>query len=207
MSRTHFSKTTNLLAVAFALSAFACGGADSTPTARVYTGDVPGTDVRVGIIASESRARVFFCGGASSYQTMTAWLTADIDAAHELTLPMPTTHTWSLRGQVGDVEVNGSIDMGDAMPRPFRATAVSERTISGLYEGVAACGRIGLIVVQPTPDSTPVGQGACVGPTLEQVNPLEPIVRGPDGTIRVTVGNSTTEREVRVATPPPPPSE
>jgi hypothetical protein len=80
---------------------------------------------------------------------------------------------------------------------------VSERTISGLYEGVAGCGRLGLIVVQPTPDMPATGQGACVGPaTIEQVNPLDPIVRTPDGTITVTVTNWTGEREVRAATPP-----
>jgi hypothetical protein len=160
------------------------------------------TDVHVGIIATEQRARLFFCGGDSSYQTMTGWLTADIDATHKLSLPSTPTEKWVLSGTVADAEVIGSIDMGDAVARAFRATMVSERTISGLYEGTSVCGRIGLIVSQATPDTTPVGQGACVGPTLEQVNPLEPIVRTPDGAIRVTIGASTAEREVRAAAPP-----
>jgi hypothetical protein len=145
---------------------------------------------------------MFFCGGTSSYQTMTRWVTADIDAAHQLSIPADAGPTWALQGKVTDAEVTGSVDMGDAVLRAFRATIVSERTISGLYEGTASCGRLGLIVVQPTPDTTAVGQGACVGPVLEQVNPLEPIVRDPDGAIRVTVGSSTAEREVRAAIPP-----
>jgi hypothetical protein len=190
-------------ALALALSAFGCGdGPPPSPAARIYTGDVTGTDVRVGIIATERRARVFFCGGASTYQTMTRWLTSEIDASHKLTLPSSPSETWALQGTVADAEVAGSIDMGDAVPRPFRATIVSERTISGLYEGAAPCGRLGLIVIQAKPDTIPVGQGACVGPTLEQVNPLEPIVRNPDGAILVTVGTSPAEREVRAVAPP-----
>ena len=135
--------------------------------------------------------------------TMTRWLSADIDAAHKLSLPATPNQYWSLQGKVDDVEIAGSVDMYDATPRPFHATLVSERTISGLYEGAAGCGRLGLIVVQPTPDMPAIGQGACVGPqTIEQVNPLDPIVRSPDGTITVNVTNWTGEREVRPATPP-----
>ena len=194
---------TSFFAAAMALSTVGCGdGAPASPIARVYTGEVTGTDVRVGIIATEHRARVFFCGGSSSYQTMTRWLTGDVDAAHKLAQPSSPAETWVLKGNVGDAEITGSVDMGDATLRPFHATIISERTISGLYEGTAPCGRVGLIVVQATPDSTPIGQGACVGPTLDQVNPLEPIVRDPDGAIRVTIGGSPVEREVRAAAPP-----
>jgi hypothetical protein len=196
--------TTKFLCVAFALTAFACGGDDdSEATARVYTGDVPGTEVRVGIIASDKKARIFFCGGPTTYETMTGWLTADVDSAHKLSLPPPQSHDWILQGQVGDAEINGTIDMGNATPLAFRATSVSVRTISGLYEGSAGCGRLGLIVVQATPDSPAIGQGACVGQgRLEQVNPLEPIVRGADGAIKVKVASSTKEQEVRAASPP-----
>jgi hypothetical protein len=191
------------LAAAIALTTAACSDEPAKPFARVYTGDLTGTDVRVGIIATEHRARLFFCGGASSYQTMTGWLTADVDAAHQLSIPSDAAKTWGLQGRVADTEVTGAIDKGDGMSRPFRATVVSDRTISGLYEGTAPCGRLGLIVTQPSPDMSPSGQGACVGPVLEQVNPLEPIIRDPDGTIRVKVGGSDAERQVRPATPPP----
>src|SRR5262245_23997997 len=190
--------------VALALTAFGCGETAPDPSGRVYTGDVPETDVRVGIIASAAHARVFFCGGASSYTTMTRWLNADVDSAHQLSLPSTPNQYWGLQGTVGDVVVSGSVDMLDGVVRPFRATLVGDRTISGLYEGTAGCGRLGLIVDQSTPDTAAVGQGACVGPqTIEQVNPLEPIVRTPDGTIIVNVTNWTGEREVRPAAPPP----
>jgi hypothetical protein len=205
MKRTVFSHkaATSFLAIALALSAFGCGDDDRKPTARVYTGEVVGTDVRVGIIASEHRARVFFCGGDESYETTTGWLNAEIDDAHKFGIPADAGQTWILSGNVADAEINGTIDMGNAMPLPFRATAVSDRTISGLYEGSAGCGRLGLIVLQPTPDSTAIGQGACVGGgLLQQVDPLEPLTRAPDGAIRVTVEGSTKEYEVRAAAPP-----
>jgi hypothetical protein len=196
------ARLTQCFAAAVALVTFGCSDERLSPFARVYTGELTGTDVRVGIIATERRARVFFCGGASSYEKMTAWITADVDASHQLGIPADAAPTWGLQGRVADTEVTGSIDIGDAMLRPFRATVVSERTIGGLYEGTAPCGRLGLIVVHANPDTTPSGQGACVGPVLEQVNPLEPIVRQPDGTIRVKVGSSDIEREVRPAAPP-----
>ncbi len=191
-------------AAALAFSSAACGdGPPPSPAGRVYTGEVTGTDVRVGIIATEHRARVFFCGGDSTYETMTRWVTGDIDAAHQLSLPSSATAKWVLTGAVADAEVTGSVDVGDGVARSFRATMVSERTISGLYEGTSGCGRIGLIVSQSTPDTTAVAQGACVGPALEQVNPLQPIVRTADGAILVTIGKSIAEREVRPAAPPP----
>jgi hypothetical protein len=204
MNRKNLSTTTltGVFAIAVALAGVACSDDAPTPFARVYTGELTGTDVRVGIIATEHHARVFFCGGASSYETMTRWITADVDAAHELRIPSDAAPTWALQGRVGDTEITGSIDVGDAVLRPYRATVVSERTIGGLYEGTAPCGRLGLIVVHPSPDTMPAGQGACVGQTLEQVNPLEPIVRDPDGTIRVKVKGSDAERQVRPAAPP-----
>ena len=209
MDPSHPSKTTcaKYLAASIAMTALACGGSRSsvpaTASSRVFIGDVPDTDVRVGIIATDRHARVFFCGGPSSYATMTRWLPADVDAAHKLTLQVPGTETWTLEGEVGDGGVVGSVDMGDAMARPFRAIPVLERTMAGLYEGTAPCGKLGLIVLQPTVDGTPVGQGACVGPTtIEQVNPLAPILRASDGTIRVSVGASAEEEQVRAATPP-----
>jgi hypothetical protein len=206
MKRTRSLGTTtqSLFAVVIALSAFACGdGPPPSPAARIYTGTVADSDAWVGVIATEHRARLFFCGGATSYQTMTRWITADVDAQHQLGIPADAGPTWGLRGKVADAEVTGSIDIGDAVARAFRATMVSERTISGLYEGTAPCGRLGLIVAQPTPDTAATGQGACVGPVLEQVNPLEPIVRDADGAIRVKVASSTGEREVRAVAPPP----
>ncbi|HKQ68156.1 MAG TPA: hypothetical protein VJT73_02390 [Polyangiaceae bacterium] len=190
------------------MTAFACGGSPSSVTAtassRVFTGDVPGTDVRIGIIAADRHARFFFCGGPSSYATMTRWLPADIDAAHKLTLQVPGTETWTLEGEVGDGEVVGSVDMGNAMARAFRATPVLQGTIAGLYEGTAPCGKLGLILLQKAVDATPVGQGACIGSTtIEQVNPLAPIIRASDGTIRVSVGALAEEAQVRAAAPPP----
>src|SRR5687767_1563476 len=72
MHRGHRSRMTliRFFGTALAMTAFACSDEAPEPFARVYTGELTGTDVRVGIIATEQRARVFFCGGASTYETM-----------------------------------------------------------------------------------------------------------------------------------------
>lgn len=56
-----------------------------------------------------------------------------------------------------------------------------------LYEGLADCGRIGLIVTQATAYDVPTAQGACTGADAEpaqRVNPIEPI-HSEQGKIRV----------------------
>jgi hypothetical protein len=188
---------------------FACNGGDerdAKPVSRVFSGDLPGTDARVGIVVSERHARIFFCGGPSSYQTKTRWLTAGIDTVHRLALPASATESWKLEGDVSGVEVNGSVEMGDAVPHSFRATLVTEGTLGGLYEGTADCGKLSLIVSQPTAAAAPVGIGACIGASsIEQVDPLMPIERGADGSIRVTVssaGSVANPLAVRAAAPP-----
>lgn len=200
-------RTAGCLAVAIAASGLSCGSRATGPTPgaslNVYTGTVEGTDVQVGIVATDAQARIFFCGGPSSYSTRTKWLTTAVDVSGLIAFERPSTETWSVDGNVDDGEVAGLVDMGDAVRRPFRAAAVRETTIAGLYEGMAACGRVGLIVTQPSAAEVPTGQGACVGPpTAEQVNPLRPIVRAADGTIRVTVGAAAEETVVRAAAPP-----
>jgi len=169
----------------------------------VLVGEVPGTDVRLGVVATDQKARLFFCGGPSSYATRTKWFETGIDASGRLVFERSETEKWGIDATFGDGIVEGSVDTGDGRPLAFRAIAVRESTIAGLYEATAPCGRVGLIVAQPTLDEIPAGQGACVGPpTLEQVNPLSPIVRAADGTIRVVVGTSPEEILVRAAAPP-----
>jgi hypothetical protein len=182
----------------------ACSASEtSKPSARVFSGEVQGTDVRVGVVASAQQARIFFCGGSASYQTKTKWLTANLDSAHQLALPNTVADPWKLEGEVSDAEVSGSIDMGDAVALPFRAPLVSEGTLGGLYEGTAPCGKLSLIVSQPSLAATPEGIGACIGMSgIEQVDPLMPIARGPDGTIAVSVGDVANPFAVHAATPP-----
>ena len=204
MNREHRSITfARLVTIAVAPFAFACGDDPPVGFARVYTGELTGSDVRVGIVATDQRARLFFCGGASTFGSMTRWITADVDVAHQLKIPADAAPTWGLHGQVGDTEIMGSIDVGDGAAHPFRATVVSERTIGGLYEGTAPCGRLGLVVLQANPDAPATAQGVCIGEAIWPLSPFDPVVRDADGAIRVKVGTSDVERQVRPAAPPP----
>lgn len=178
---------------------------------RVYVGDVSGTDVRVAVVATPNRARIYFCGGASSYATATQWLVADIDAAQHLTANAPDGETWRLDAHIDRGIVGGTVQLGGAAPRAFQASAVARGTIAGLYETTASCGgdsvgKVGLIVAQSSFLSEPIGQGACIdqqSATVLQVNPIMPIAADTEGAIAVTTAGSAPAL-ARPATPPAP---
>lgn len=185
-----------------ACATFGCAAcsSSSTPSAppRVFTGEVDGTDARVGVVATAHHARVFFCGGDSSFATSTHWFQVDIGASGQVGSPVPLDGGLSFGGQVGDADVRGSFVTGDGKTHTFVASPVSAGTIAGLYEAPGPCGKIGLIVVQSSPAASPTGQGACVGmpgangaTPVEQVTPLRPLTRAADGTIRVVIAGST----------------
>jgi hypothetical protein len=176
------------------------GAADSGESPYVYTGQVPGTDVLVAIVATPGHARVYFCGGPSSYATLTHWFAVDLDASGKAVSQFDGGG-WSLQMQVEGTGVVGSMTSSDGATRAFATRAVASGAIAGLYETVAApCGRIGLIVIQSGAAAMPTGQGACIGlgapsgsSRVLQVNPLRPIVRTPEGAIAVVVAGTTAE--------------
>jgi hypothetical protein len=203
-------------AAALACSALGCGGRDldafstqgsvDAGTPRVSVGEVTGTDVRVAVVATDHRARIFFCGGDSSYATATRWLVVDIDSFQRVVLPPSVDQPWRLDAEVQPERIAGTFDMGDAVSHVFEATAVAPGTIAGLYEALAPCGRVGLIVAQPSLDAEPIGQGSCVGPSpapIVQVTPVRPIARGADGAIPVLTPGAINQTFVRSAAPPP----
>jgi hypothetical protein len=146
------------------------------------------------VIATEHNARIFFCGGDTTYKTMTHWIpSAPINANGGVSQPADSAG-WSF---VADVETAGAIGMvtvnGKSM-FTFHAAPVATGTIAGVYESTGPCGRVGLIVAQASAGQAPVGQGACVPPSgnadPEQVIPIRPIARAADGTIPVVVGGA-----------------
>jgi hypothetical protein len=171
----------------------------------VFVGNVTGTDVRVAVVATPHRARIYFCGGDSSYTTATKWLVADIDASQHLTVNA-SDKAWRLDAQIGRGTIDGTVELGDSAPRAFQAASVAKGTIAGLYETTASCseampGKIGLIVAQSSAAETPVGQGACIGDnsaTILQVNPI--FTR--EGSIAVTTIGTPDPAVVQPATPP-----
>jgi hypothetical protein len=157
-------------------------------------GQVDGSDARVALIATEHNARIFFCGGDTTYKVMTHWIpSAPIDAKGEVSQPADSAG-WAIEGQVESSGVSGTVTAHGDSTLMFHAAPVATGTIAGIYEATGPCGRVGLIVAQASAGQAPVGQGACVPPSgnadPEQVIPIRPIARAADGTIPVMVGGA-----------------
>lgn len=177
----------------------ASDSADAAIAASILrlVGSVEDSDIRLAaVIENTARARLFFCGGATSYATATKWIFAPLaaDGGFEF-----DADGWKVHGTLTRAALSGSVEQND-QSRRFSAIEIASGTIAGLYEGAADCGRVGLIVAQPDADADPIGQGACVGDghAPEQVNPILPVALK-DGEIQVKIGE--TEASVREAAP------
>ena len=170
------------------------GGADRV---SVLVGELSDSDVKLGVIANPQRARLFFCGGPDSYEDMTRWVVADLDrdAAFEL-----ESDDWRLSGRIDDGALSGRLERDGEDGADFIARLIEPDTVAGVYEAMDPCGRVGLIVTQPSSDETATAQGACVGPghLPEQVNPILPIARRDDGSIRVELAGDDGPRAAKV---------
>jgi hypothetical protein len=174
------------------------------PGARVFTGELEGTDARVAVIATEHHARMYFCGGDSTYTMLSRWVTADLAANGDVVADR-SAMAWSIHATAGPSTVSGTLSTGDASTYSFVAIAVEKKTIAGLYEAVSPCGKVGVIVSQKTEAETPVAQGACIGNgniDIHQVNPVLPLQRSADGAISVVVAGEAQEISVVPAAAP-----
>jgi hypothetical protein len=164
-----------------------------------WVGTVDDSDIQLGaVIENRDSARLFFCGGPSSYATATRWIILPVaaDGGFEF-----DDGGWTVRGTLSRAALSGTVEQNGESHR-FSALKTASGTIAGLYEGAADCGRVGLIVAQPDSKTDPKGQGACVGDghPPEQVNPILPVSLE-DGAIQVKIGDAETA--VREAAPPP----
>jgi hypothetical protein len=176
------------------------GGAAAGTTR--WVGEVEGSDVRLGVVMDGgARARVFFCGGPSSFATSTRWLIADVKSGGAFSFD---DMGWRVSGEVAMDRVTGELAIGDEAGRAFSARPVQKGTLAGLYEGQSECGRVGLIVLHDSPTSAARGQGACVGPghPPEQVSPILPITLEAGG-IQVEIGAVRAEVRAAGLTPAP----
>ncbi len=171
--------------------------ASAASEVRVFVGDVAGSDVKLGAVVAGGGARLFFCGGPTSYAERTRWLQVEIDDRSRFELD---ADDWHVRGRLAGTSLSGEVEHGAAAPADFVAELARASTLAGLYEGTADCGRVGLIVTQRDEDAPATGQGACVGPghAPEQVNPILPISLEDDGSIRVEVEADDGAQEARV---------
>lgn len=175
-------------------------GAAVVASIQRLVGTVSESDVRVAAVVEDDRARLFFCGGPSSYATSTRWIVADVGEDGKIEFD---DAGWVVHGTLNRGGLSGTVEQNDEK-RSFSAVRVAPGTIAGLYEGTSDCGRVGLIVSQPDRDSDPQGQGACVGEghPPEQVNPILPVSLE-DGEIPVKIGD--VEASVHEAAPAPAP--
>jgi hypothetical protein len=159
--------------------------AQAPSEAERWVGEVEDSDARVAVLAGAGRLRLFFCGGADSYETATHWFNRELEG-DQLKFE---EDGWKIDAQL-KTTVTGTLER-DGETHAFSAAPVKTGTLAGLYEGQGDCGRLGLIVLQPEKDDEPSAVGACVdqGRAPKQVNPITPIeaeagkirVQTPDG--------------------------
>ena len=135
---------------------------------------------------------------------LSRWVTADLTSNGAVTTDANALD-WSIDATVG-TSVDGTLTTGDDTVYPFTASRIEKKTMGGLYEAVSPCGKVGVIVSQPTESDAPVVQGACIkSPTaadIHQVNPVLPLTRNADGSISVVVVGETEEISVVPAAAP-----
>jgi hypothetical protein len=154
-------------------------GADAVGAAAEalrFVGEVADSDARVAVVTGAGKLRLFFCGGADSVAEATHWFNLDIADAGVVAIDAAP---WKVNANVDSDGVSGELTRDDGVLRKFSAAPVVEGTLTGLYEGTADCGRLGLIVAQPSKGGPINAQGACVGEghVPEQVNPILPVAQ------------------------------
>ena len=167
-----------------------------------WVGRAAGTDVQIGVVVEGGeRARIFFCGGPTSYRTATRWITVELGDGGSYAFE---DADWRVTGSVERTSVRGEVSLGGRENAMFEALPIAPGTLAGLYEGRSDCGRVGLIVTHEEPSEEPMGQGACVGEghLPEQVNPILPIALV-DGAIRVRIGETEASVQEASVTPRP----
>src|SRR5215471_1648447 len=99
-----------LCLAAAACAVLACGSTSQHgPSAvRVYIGVVDGTDAQVALVASAHHTRIYFCGGPSSYMTLTRWFTLDLDSSGATHAQADAGQDWTLDGQLTTGKASGA---------------------------------------------------------------------------------------------------
>jgi hypothetical protein len=180
------------------------GDAGEGERVRVLVGELTDTDVKLGVIAAGDKARLFFCGGPDTVEDMTRWVVAEVDQNSAFELEVDD---WKISGQLEALSLAGELEQEGEETAEFVAKLIDPDTVAGVYEAVDdQCGKVGLIVTQPSQNDVATAQGACVGPghLPEQVNPILPITLEDDGTIAVELEGDEGPRAAKVLAAAPP---
>jgi hypothetical protein len=187
-----------LFALVLAPFQFGCetsvsGGDTNVDRRRVFVGEVTDTDARVSVVWQKpSNPRLYFCGGVDTLPTLTHWfnpLAADAGADAGI-----VGDGYGYDVSVKNGVATGNLNTPDGVQHAFTAPQIATGGLIGLYEAVAPCGKVGLIV-SSTSDGTDVeAQGACTGKNVadaRQVNPILPITSNADGSLDVRIEGET----------------
>ncbi|HET7541033.1 MAG TPA: hypothetical protein VFK05_14215 [Polyangiaceae bacterium] len=170
-------------------------GAGRDSEAQVWVGEVAGSDVAVGIVASAQRSTLFFCGGDSTYPDHTHWFLHQGPLSQ--TAPLEDGRFRVTLSAVGE-RVEGNLEIEGFDSASFSTELVKPRSLAGVYDALVPCGHAGLIVRQSAGSAAPAAQGTCVttilGDTVvEQVNPVMPVALGADSGISASTSDAPSE--------------
>ena len=156
--------------------ASAASSAAARPAERSFIGTVPGTDAVVALVATDTSATFYVCGGPSTFGSLTRWFSGTADA-NSLHLTSPDTAT--VEGTIDATTAQGTLNLPDGSTRPWTARPKSVGTDEGLYATVDQGCRTGVVVTQPTAEATPSVQGTWCNLSNDhvQVTPVMPFVR------------------------------
>lgn len=158
---------------------------DSSNSGRAdtYLGSIAGTDVQLAAVVSEDEWVLYTCGGPSTYDTHSFWLSGALNG-ERLAASKPGR---SVTATLDDVTtIAGTLTVGDSN-LPFVLSFAQPDGMSGLYAVVDEGCRTGAIVTAAADADEPLVQGTwCEGERFEQVTPAKPVALQ-DGYFVVTV--------------------
>jgi hypothetical protein len=154
-----------LVLFALAISISGCGTSSPPPppAPQTFIGTVGTTDAKVGLVVVGGDAVLFFCGGDSSYATLSHYLKGPLNPDHSFSF---TDGTATGAGAFTESQASGTLDPGGGAAT-VNWTASLAPAAPGTLEGVYStqlpnAGKVGVIIVQPTANDPPVVQGALV---------------------------------------------
>jgi len=171
-----------------------CSNASPNPITYTYVGTVDGSNAVVGLAVTGSNANLFFCGTGATLSTQTHWIPGTVTFGETFNF---TDGTATATGTASTTQASGTFTpTPSAQPLSWSANIVVTGTIAGVYDEQNAEGNAALVVLQPTSEATPVGQGgylpAAVTSAVLQVTPYMPLVLTQQGIeVNVPIGGSS----------------
>jgi len=190
------------LAPLLAAGAVACGSSSGGPspstTTDRFVGTVEGTNVLVGLVVTDGKALLFFCGKGDTLASETHWLRGSVTVGQAFNLTDGTaTATGDATSGSGAAHLTGTYkESASADAKSWSVDLTTGSGLSGVYTDQLSQGLVALIVVDPGSGAPPVAQGAFHVVTIKeailQVTPLNPLSISKEGlAVDVEVSGAT----------------